>query len=133
MQMPFSQFARKESGRLSSEFHPMIAKFQPCLRPGIGPQKVPENGPETHVFNQKSGSCWGQMLPAKNREAFGNLARDCEFVWIGHVYPKGEFARGVKKLMSELFMCDTKVSDFCMRPTSTGCASVGLEHECMLS
>ena len=80
MQMPFSQFARKESGRLSSEFHPMIAKFQPCLRPGIGPQKVPENGPETHVFNQKSGSCWGQMLPAKNREAFGNLARDCEFI-----------------------------------------------------
>ena len=41
--------------------------------------------------------------------------------------PKGNLHEESQKLRSELFMCDTKVSDFCMHPTSTECASVGLK------
>ena len=40
----------------------------------LDPRKSPKKGPETCILDKKSGTCWGQMLPAKIREAFGNQA-----------------------------------------------------------
>ena len=61
---------------LRQNFNPNGRMFPLGLKLGsVSPQEVPKKGPETCILDKKSGTCWGQMLPAKIREAFGNQAQ----------------------------------------------------------